>query len=141
MAPKLQLALALTIVQDVLAGGGIEPPNGNYSACGVHLVMPHVGRFNVSVYSLSNVSRVNSSYSISIYTPETTNTAGLVLESSVGSNSKGEFLLDLPSGDYGFMLTYRRLEPPGSTTSASERFTIVSGATTRVGFNVSIIVP
>lgn len=125
---------ALVKVQDVVSGCGIEPPDGNTSSCGVHSAAPRPGKFNVSVYSLSNVPAGGAEV-ISFYTAETTRTAGPVLETAVTADSSGIFTLVLPPGDYGFMIFG---EHDGL---ASERFTIASGKTTQVGINFIRQVP
>jgi|GEM_PF-7045217 len=124
----------LVLVQDVVSGCGIEPPDGNYSACGVHSSTPRMGKFNVSVYSLSSVS-AGSTDIIAIYTAETTHTSGPVLETIVETDSNGEFSLGLPPGDYGFMIYGAR------DGRASERFSVAAGKTTHVGVNFTISVP
>ena len=130
-----QNGTALVTVQDVVSGCGIAPPDGNYSACGVHSSTPRAGKFNVSVYSLSFVSPNNSTHVISVYTAESTRTSGPILETIVETNSNGEFSLDLPPGDYGFMIYGAR------DGLASERFSVAAGKTTSVGINFTISVP
>ncbi|MFA5929874.1 MAG: hypothetical protein WC861_03240 [Candidatus Micrarchaeia archaeon] len=130
----VQKGTALVTVLDVVSGCGVEPPDGNYSSCGVHYATPRAGKFNVSVFSLSNVP-LGSAEVISVYTAETTRTTGPVLETGVNANSSGEFTLDLQPGDYGFMIY------GAHDGRASERFTIASGKTTQVGINFTIGVP
>ncbi|MFA6214076.1 MAG: hypothetical protein WC717_02245 [Candidatus Micrarchaeia archaeon] len=125
---------AVVKVQEVVFGCGTEPPGGDTSACGARDAEPSIGEFNISVYSLSSVPQGGSEV-ISIYTAETTNTAGPVLEARVATDSNGEFSLDIAPGDYGFMI-YGRLGG-----RASERFTISSGKITQVGVNYTIGVP
>lgn len=127
---------ALVKVQMVTSGCGIPPLDGNLSACGERNPVPAKGKFSISVYSLSRVPPNNATYVITVYNEETTRTAGPVLEKEVETDSDGEFSLELPPGDYGFMIYNEQ-----GSGHASERFAIQSGKTTMLATNFSILVP
>ena len=61
-ATALQNGTALVTVLSVVSGCGIAPPDGNYSACGVHSATPVTGKFNLSIYSI-NTKTLKSNWS------------------------------------------------------------------------------
>ena len=85
---------ALVTVQDVVSGCGIEPPDGNYSACGVHSSTPYIGKVEVAAIDVTGLDLANVS-------PQELEARTSYL-GELQTNSNGELSISLPPGDYAF---------------------------------------
>jgi len=87
----------LVKVQDVVAGCGVQPPDNDTSACGVHSSAPYIGNVNVNATYVSGID-------LAIATPKELEARALPL-GTLTTNSNGEIRLELPAGDYLFKIT------------------------------------
>ena len=121
-ATLAQNGTALVTVLAVVSGCGIEPPDGNYSSCGVHSATPVPGKFNLSVYSINTKSMQPGM-------PDP-------VKASVQADANGVFSLGLLPGDY----LLRLFDGRGNSIESS-LFAILPGKTTPVSMNFTYQVP
>ena len=109
---------ALVTFQDVVSGCGIQPPDGNYSACGVHSSAPYVGKVEVSAIDVTGLDLATASPQE--LEAKTSNLGEL------STNSKGELSISLPAGNYVFTFS------AGNSGIMAGPIKIEAGKTTQV---------
>jgi len=86
----------LVTAMDVVAGCGVQPPDGDTSSCGVHSSAPHAGQVAVTPTSLAGIDFANA-------TSEQLSARALPPALFI-ADAKGMFSFSLPEGDY--LLTF-----------------------------------
>jgi len=117
----------LVRVQDVVEGCGIEPPDGNTSACGVHSVSPHIGKVEVAVIDVTGIDV--SSADARELAPKSSKLGML------DTDSNGELSFDLPTGVYYYLIS------TGNQGTFDGPIKLEAGKIVQVGVNFTIYVP